>query len=174
MTHLGHRVAGFLDGELPAASAELVAAHLVLCSACRAAAADQSQVKSDLRRLTEPAPSNDLVASLLRLPGPDGPVGFGRPSARPRRPAAPLVAAGLAGVAALTMASTVFTGAAVQRAHHTVRPAPAGTRVGRVPLVVDAGAVRTPEATSSADDPLVPRSFPAPIVVQVQMVRGMR
>lgn len=119
--HLGHRLAGWVDGELPPGTRQLVAAHLAMCSTCRVAAVIESRTKAGLRDLGGPAPSNDLMNSLLSLPGtgsgqaapPSAPgAGFTVPPAPPRRRStavAPLLAAGVAGVAALTVASVWLT-----------------------------------------------------------------
>lgn len=115
--HLGDRLAAYIDGELPPGTRQLVAAHLAMCSTCRVAAVKESRTKSNLRDLGGPAPSTDLMASLLNLPGstPTPPAatnpassGSAFPTTVGRRrqvPAAPLLAAGVASVAALTVAS---------------------------------------------------------------------
>ncbi len=74
VTHLGHRLSAYLDGELPPGTAELVAAHLTTCPACRAVVTDQRRTKVDLRDLGGPLPSVGLLNSLMRLPGSDGPA----------------------------------------------------------------------------------------------------
>lgn len=114
--HLGHRLAGYIDGELAPGARQLVAAHLAMCSTCRVAAVIESRTKAGLRDLGEPAPSNDLMASLLNVPGSaqpsaatdPGSSGSAFPTAGVKRrsvPTAPLLAAGVASVAALTVAS---------------------------------------------------------------------
>ncbi|MGQ0842599.1 MAG: zf-HC2 domain-containing protein [Sporichthyaceae bacterium] len=116
--HLGHRLAGWVDGELPPGTRQLVAAHLAMCSTCRVAAVVESRTKAGLRDLGGPAPSNDLMASLLGLQStgpqppttqPPGPSALGNGSAFPavaRRRARPAaLAAGVASVAALTVGS---------------------------------------------------------------------
>lgn len=119
--HLGHRLAGWVDGELPPGTRQMVAAHLAMCSTCRVAAVVESRTKADLRDLGGPAPSRDLMASLLSLPGANPPapappsvLGAGVfPTATSRRGsgfAAPLLAASVASVAALTVASAWLAG----------------------------------------------------------------
>lgn len=121
--HLGHRLAGWVDGELPPGTRQLVAAHLAMCSTCRVAAVVESRTKAGLRDLGGPAPSQDLMVSLLSMPGasppastpPPSALGTGSvfPTATPRRRsgvAAPLLAAGVASVAALTVASAWLAG----------------------------------------------------------------
>ncbi|MGQ0465622.1 MAG: anti-sigma factor [Sporichthyaceae bacterium] len=132
--HLGHRLAGWVDGELPPGTRQLVAAHLATCSTCRVAAVKESRTKADLRDLGGPAPSQDLMASLLNLQGQSplqptsqpntagaGSVFPSYPSRRRSGVAAPLLAAGVASVAALTVASAWLTG--------DVAPAPGESRV---------------------------------------------
>ncbi len=143
--HLGHRLAGWVDGELPPGTKALVAAHLAMCSTCRVAAVKESRTKADLRDLGGPAPSNDLMASLLNLPGsapvaPSAPPSvfgtgsFPTAAARRRPPVAPLLAAGVAGVAALTVGSAwLAADGAPQNGDSRFRQASTG--------VVDAGLV---------------------------------
>lgn len=139
--HLGDRLAAYIDGELPAATRQLVAAHLAMCSTCRVAAVREARTKSNLRDLGGPAPSNDLMASLLNLPGstpaPPAPPAAMSPSssdsafpvAGSRRrsvPAAPLLAAGVAGVAALTVASAWLSADGSQDVDSQLRQASTG------------------------------------------------
>jgi anti-sigma factor RsiW len=182
VNHLGHRLSGYLDGELRPPTAELVAAHLAGCPACRVAAADQWRVKGDLRELGGPPPPPGLLDSLLQLPRSDGSAGAvqfaGFPTApvgtRKRPVGMPLFAAGVAGVAALTVASAVFTGAAPQRVHHTARPPVAGGRVRTQADISSVGhSVVTPAPTpATARQPEGPQPIAVPLSVAVELVRG--
>ncbi|MGQ0624867.1 MAG: anti-sigma factor family protein [Sporichthyaceae bacterium] len=112
MSHLGPRLGAYLDGELRGNSSNLVAAHLAWCAQCRAEAAAHTRVKAGLSALGAPPPPQALMASLLDLSTPviaPRPVAAERPttSAAPRRP---LVAAGIVGVAAATLASAYLSG----------------------------------------------------------------
>jgi anti-sigma factor RsiW len=144
--HLGHRLSGYLDGELPRGTRQLVSAHLALCSTCRVAAVKDSHTKAGLRELSAPAPSDALLNSLLSMPRIDGPSplvpgedkGFPmHPAQRRRLPGAHLLAAGVAGVAALTVGSAVVVGGPVHS--HAVRHASIGGSLSGSPTVVDAG-----------------------------------
>lgn len=182
MSHLGNRLSGYLDGELPPATAELVAAHLMICSACRAVAADQRRTMGDLRELGGPLPSPGLLDSLLQLPGPDRAAaavpftGFPIASAPPRRRPAgiPLFMAGVAGVAALTVASAVFTGAAPERIDHAARPLVAGGRVRTQADIRSVGNSVTPNlpAPAAPREPEGPAPITMPLTATVELVRG--
>jgi anti-sigma factor RsiW len=184
VNHLGHWLSGYLDGELPPTTAGLVAEHLGFCPTCRAAAAEHSRVKVDLRDLGGPLPSAGLLDSLMQLPGSDGPArppsfaGFATapvgPTRRKRPAAVPLVVAGVAGVAALTMASAVFTGAAPQRVHHTARPPLTGGRVRSAPDVVNIAhsVPRTTPTPAAARPPEGPFPIGLPGAAAVELVRG--
>ncbi|HEX3610435.1 MAG TPA: zf-HC2 domain-containing protein [Sporichthyaceae bacterium] len=181
MTHLGHRLSGYLDGELPPATAELVAGHLLLCGQCRTAAKEQSRTKVDLRDLGGPAPSAGLLSSLLDMSGPFEPP---TPTAWDRLPvaevgrrrlagAAPLFAAGVAGIAAISMASTVFTAAAPQRAHQVSRTTATGGRARSAPNAAHVGyntvpASPTPTATPPA---ALTGSVRVPLAAAISLVR---
>jgi anti-sigma factor RsiW len=183
VNHLGHWLSGYLDGELPPTTAGLVAEHLEICPTCRAAAGEHSRMKGDLRDLGGPLPSAGLLDSLMQLPG-SGPVrpasfaGFATapigPTRRKRPAAVPLVAAGVAGVAALTMASAVFTGAAPQRVHHTARPPLTGGRVRTAPDVatIAHSVPRTTPSPAAVRGPDGPFPVGLPVSASVELVRG--
>ena len=185
MNHLGHWLSGYLDGELPSTTAGLVAEHLGICPTCRAAAADHARMKGDLRELGGPQPSVSLLDSLMQLPGPGGPArpgtfaGFATapvgPTRRKRPTAVPLVAAGVAGVAALTVASAVFTGAAgPQRVHHTARPPLTGGRVRTAPDVahIAHSLPRTTPTPAAVRAPEGPIPIGLSVSAAVELVRG--
>lgn len=73
MSHLGARLAAYVDGELPRGTRELVAAHLAVCHSCRAEVDAEARLKSGLTALGGPDPSAGLMSSLLDLAGPGGP-----------------------------------------------------------------------------------------------------
>ncbi|HUR74249.1 MAG TPA: zf-HC2 domain-containing protein [Sporichthya sp.] len=147
--HLGNRLAAYVDGELPYVTRELISAHLLICSTCRAAVEAESRTKTGLTHLGTPDPSAHLLGALLDLAAPGEPMPprrrpLGRepvppvvPVGKPVRiaflglsePAIPyetrgsrvrrsLLAAGAAGIAAVTLAS-----AHAQHASGSSRPA---------------------------------------------------
>jgi hypothetical protein len=67
--HLGDRLAAFVDGELHDDARDRVMAHLVTCPGCKAAAAEQRQLKSAVAAVAPPALSAGLLARLQGLPG---------------------------------------------------------------------------------------------------------
>jgi anti-sigma factor RsiW len=73
MSHLGARLAAYVDGELPRGTRELVAAHLAVCHSCRAEVDAEARLKNGLTALGGPDPSAGLMSSLLDLAGPGGP-----------------------------------------------------------------------------------------------------
>jgi anti-sigma factor RsiW len=138
--HLGHRLSGYLDGELPRGTRQLVSAHLSLCSTCRVAAVKDSHTKAGLRDLSAPAPSDSLLNSLLSMPRTDGPsplvpgedksFPIHTPAHRRRLPGAHLLAAGVAGVAALTVGSAVLGTGSPAHSHTVGHAAVGGARAG--------------------------------------------
>jgi anti-sigma factor RsiW len=167
--HLGHRLSGYLDGELPRGTRQLVSAHLALCSTCRVAAVKDSHTKAGLRDLGAPAPSDSLLNSLLSMPRADGPSalvpgedkGFPihhTPAHRRRLPGAHLLAAGVAGVAALTVGSAVLAGGTPAHSH-TVRHAAVGGGLSGSPTIVDANDTG-PDADLWSPDPIALPTLP--------------
>jgi hypothetical protein len=67
--HLGDRLAAFVDGELHDDARDRVMAHLVTCPGCKAAAAEQRQLKNAVAAVAPPALSAGLLARLQGLPG---------------------------------------------------------------------------------------------------------
>ena len=99
---LGERVSALADGSMAPDAATRALAHITVCAACREAFEVERLTVERLRSLPSPLPSGDLMASLLRLGEPGGPVplrrrpgpGTARPAtiglaAPPRRPDAP-------------------------------------------------------------------------------------
>lgn len=86
MSHLGARLAAYVDGELPRGTRELVAAHLNVCHSCRTEVEAESRLKNGLTALGGPDPSAGLMSSLLDLAGPGGPTlpPAGPPTSHPR------------------------------------------------------------------------------------------
>lgn len=72
--HLGSRLAAYVDGELPRVTRELIAAHLVMCSACRSAVDEESRIKTGLVGLGAPGPSANLMGALLNMSEPGEPL----------------------------------------------------------------------------------------------------
>ncbi|HZE67164.1 MAG TPA: zf-HC2 domain-containing protein [Sporichthyaceae bacterium] len=166
--HLGHRLTGYLDGELPRGTRQLVSAHLALCSTCRVAAVKDSHTKAGLRDHDAPAPSDSLLSSLLSIPSADGPshlmpgadkaFPIHTPAHRRRLPGAHLLAAGVAGVAALTVGSAVL--ATGPTAHsHAVRHASVGGGLSAGPTISEAN------DTAPAVDPESAVWVPEPIAL---------
>ncbi len=100
--HLGRRVSALVDDQLPPDERERALAHLVGCPHCRVLVDAEVTAKATLRTLGDPAPPPGLLAGLLDLGGPSGPLprdrsgfpGSGPPaspgwSLAPRRPAGP-------------------------------------------------------------------------------------
>jgi anti-sigma factor RsiW len=68
VSHLGDRLAAFVDGELDPLGRDRVLGHLAFCAACRAEAAALRSVKAALRGVGEPALPVDLLGRLTALP----------------------------------------------------------------------------------------------------------
>lgn len=71
---LGDRVAALADGSLRDDVRDRALAHTLTCRACRDALDVERLTLQRLRSLPDPAPSERLMASLLALGGPGGPV----------------------------------------------------------------------------------------------------
>jgi anti-sigma factor RsiW len=74
VTHLGDRLAAFVDAELPHDARDRVLAHLTVCAECRAAADAERLVKAALAAIQGPRPSEDLTRRLLALAEPGEPM----------------------------------------------------------------------------------------------------
>jgi anti-sigma factor RsiW len=74
VTHLGDRLAAFVDGQLPHDARERVLAHLTACPECRAAAEAERAVKGRLAAIHGPGPSEDFMRRLLALAEPGEPL----------------------------------------------------------------------------------------------------
>ena len=88
MSHLGDRVAAFVDGALDVRDAERARAHLAGCPGCRAAVAEQRRVRDLLRGSTarEVAVDPGLLAALVSMPQDGVPARPGALSAAPPQP----------------------------------------------------------------------------------------
>lgn len=78
--HLGPEVSALVDGELNHDDRDRALAHLTRCPACRAVVDSERAAKAVIANLSDPVPSEVLVASLLSLPGPLDPLPPDRPS----------------------------------------------------------------------------------------------
>jgi len=80
-------VAAYVDGELATSSHMRAGAHLARCPQCRAAVAAQRDVRAALRGAPCPAPTEDLLSALGRIPQNQTPppAGSGDDPPRPRR-----------------------------------------------------------------------------------------
>jgi len=167
--HLGHRLSGYLDGELPRGTRQLVSAHLALCSTCRVAAVKTSHTKAGLREDSAPPPSDSLLTSLLSIPSADGPSlpgadkGFPvhTPAHRRRLPGAHLLAAGVAGVAALTVGSAMLSNGSIAHSH-AVRHASVGGGVSAGPTISEVN------NTAPAEDVWVPDPITLPALPHIE------
>lgn len=74
MSHLGNRLAAYVDGELPRVTRELISAHLLMCSTCRAAVEAETRTKTGLTHLGAPDPSAHLLGALFDLATPGEPM----------------------------------------------------------------------------------------------------
>ncbi len=74
MSHLGERVTALVDGQLPPDVAERAFAHTAGCRPCREALELERLTKARLGALPDLAPGPELIATLLVLGGPDGPL----------------------------------------------------------------------------------------------------
>ncbi|GAB3679056.1 anti-sigma factor family protein [Angustibacter aerolatus] len=85
---LGERVAALADGSMNPDAATRAVAHVAHCARCREALELERLTIERLRALPDPQPSGDLMASLLSLGGPGGPVPVrhGRVPGTPRQP----------------------------------------------------------------------------------------
>jgi len=86
--HLGTRVTPFVDGRLAVDVAARAQEHVAACCECAQAVEAERLVKARVASLGVPAVSDDLVARLLDLGGPSGPLlPRDLPMAAPARPA---------------------------------------------------------------------------------------
>ena len=86
MTHLERWVSALVDGRLRPDVAERAHVHLAACPDCRRLVAAEREVRGRLREAPVPAASDELVARLLALGGPQGPF---PPLPPPRVPGGP-------------------------------------------------------------------------------------
>lgn len=74
MSHLGARVAGLVDGQLPPAEAEALYAHVATCPRCERLVAQERMSRAALSGARDVQPDPALTARLLALSlGPTGP-----------------------------------------------------------------------------------------------------
>jgi len=86
--HLGTRVTPFVDGRLAVDAAARVQEHVAACCECAQAVEAERLVKARVASLGVPTVSDDLVARLLDIGGPSGPLPpRDLPMAAPARPA---------------------------------------------------------------------------------------
>lgn len=90
MKHLDERISDLVDDRLDHDERDRALAHLTSCDHCRQQVELERYAKAALRSLPEVAPSDKLVASLLALAEPGGPL-------PPDRPSFPVSAAPVAG-----------------------------------------------------------------------------
>jgi anti-sigma factor RsiW len=80
MNHLGERLSALIDGELSGSDLDRANAHLAACKDCRDEAFTLRLLKRELRALGEAPQDAEMVAKLMAMAGPGGPI-------PPRRPA---------------------------------------------------------------------------------------
>jgi len=68
MSHLGHRLSAFIDGELDEADRDRVLVHLAKCEGCRGEAAALRTLKRRMGALGEAAADGALTSRLMGLP----------------------------------------------------------------------------------------------------------
>lgn len=73
-SHLGWRASTLVDGQLDHDERDRALAHLARCGQCRAAVQAERSAKAALSGMADPPPPPDLVAALLRMGEPGGPV----------------------------------------------------------------------------------------------------
>lgn len=74
MNHLGNRVTALVDGELPPDVAARATAHAAACPLCRHAVDTQRAARALLQAAPDPAVPGALMAALVELGGPAGPL----------------------------------------------------------------------------------------------------
>lgn len=74
MIHLGERITSLVDGQLGVHAAERAVSHLAECPDCQAAVEAERLTKLRLCALSEPCPGGELMARLLEMAGPSGPL----------------------------------------------------------------------------------------------------
>jgi hypothetical protein len=152
VSHLGDRIAAFVDGQLTPESAERATAHLASCRPCRDLTELERLTKARLGALSGPAPTADFVGRLLAMGGPSGPLpprpghvpGSPRAASVPVRATVPTLPA-LPSGAALQVAAVAGRrarpqGSAAGPTRPAGRPAVLGSRRGRLVVAV-AGAL---------------------------------
>lgn len=74
MRHLGERVTALVDDQLGHDDRDRALAHVMNCEQCRLEVERERETKAALRRLTDVEPPPSLVAALLALAEPGGPL----------------------------------------------------------------------------------------------------
>lgn len=92
MTHLGLRVTPLVDRRLSPDAEQRALAHAADCRGCRDSLGAHRAVREALRTAPDPEPSAELVAGLLALGGPSGPL-HPRPGYLPGTPRPPALPA---------------------------------------------------------------------------------
>ena len=134
MSHLGHRLSAFIDGELSHQQRERVLAHLAHCAPCRREAAALRVLKQRMHALGEATADTALTDRLIAVAGVAGPAPWGRRlawpgrrmpgAARRRWPVRALVVAGGLALAGLGVPVAAFVaGGSQQEAGPSVTPA---------------------------------------------------
>jgi Putative zinc-finger len=134
VSHLGHRLSAFIDGELSHQQRERVLAHLAHCAPCRREAAALRVLKQRMHALGEATADTALTDRLIAVAGVAGPAPWGRRlgwpgrrmpgAARRRWPVRALVVAGGLALAGLGVPVAAFVaGGSQQEAGPSVTPA---------------------------------------------------
>jgi hypothetical protein len=92
VTHLGPRITLLVDGRLRPDAEQRALAHAADCRCCRDTLGAHRAVREALRSAPDPEPSVELVAGLLAMGGPSGPL-HPRPGYLPGTPRPPALPA---------------------------------------------------------------------------------
>jgi anti-sigma factor RsiW len=132
VSHLGHRLSAFIDGELSHQQRERVLAHLANCEPCRREAAALRMLKQRMHALGEATADTALTDRLIAVAGVAGPAPWGRrlpwlgrrmPGTRRRRWQVRSLLAGLAMVGLGVPAAAFLAGGGQPEAGPSVTPA---------------------------------------------------
>lgn len=80
MSHLGERLSALVDGELNGAELDRANAHLAACQTCRDEAFAIRVLKRELKMLADVPQESEMVARLVAMTGPGGPIPPRRPT----------------------------------------------------------------------------------------------
>ncbi len=165
MSHLGQRLSALIDGELSAAERDRVLAHLAGCDPCRDEAAALRALKERMHSLGEAMVDAALTGRLMAMEVPDGDGSWtGRAPwrARPGRPAALYLTAGLIASAMVGLGTTAFMiGGDQEVPGPRVTPAVGTFLVQHASVIGDLPVAASPAATAGWPSTAATGSYPA-------------